>query len=220
MRGWRPTIGSIFMISGEKADRLAAFLVSILAAIAIAFAVAHAQIAHAASSANVEIDALMQKLSEVRAAGGKFTERKYFSILDEPMILKGTVRYRAPDYVRKEYHDPDSESYEVRGNNLTIEYPDGRRRDLSIDEHPVLRAFVESYRGTLAGDLERLRRYFELELSGPMEAWQLRLTPRNLELAEYLGAVVMRGRKGTVTSVETLEAHGDRSVMTLESSSE
>lgn len=208
------------MISGEKADRLAAFLVSILAAIAIASAAAHAQIAHVASSADVEIDALMQKLSEVRAAGGKFTERKFISILDEPMILKGTVRYRAPDYVRKEYHDPDSESYEVRGNNLTIEYPDGRRRDLSIDEHPVLRAFVESYRGTLAGDLERLRRYFELELSGPMEAWQLRLTPRNLELAEYLGAVVMRGRKGTVTSVETLEANGDRSVMTLELSSE
>ena len=206
------------MISGEKADRIAAFLVSILGA--MMFAASHAQIAHAASSSDVELAALMQKLSEVRTAGGNFTEEKYFSILDEPMILKGAVRYLAPDYVRKEYHDPDSESYEVRGNNLTIEYPDGRRRDLSIDEHPVLRAFVESYRGTLAGDLERLRRYFELELSGPMEAWQLRLTPRDLELTEYLGAVVMHGRQGTVTSVETLEANGDRSVMTLDSSSE
>jgi hypothetical protein len=206
------------MISGEKADRVAAFLVSILGA--MVFAASHAQIAHAASSADFELAALMQKLSEVRTAGGKFTERKYFSILDEPLILKGTVRYRAPDYVRKEYHDPDSESYEVRGNNLTIEFPDGRRRDLSIDEHPVLRAFVESYRGTLAGDLERLRRYFDLELGGRMDAWQLRLTPRNLELAKRLRAVVMRGREGTVTSVETLEGNGDRSVMMLESSGE
>jgi hypothetical protein len=212
------------MIFGEKADRVAAFFVSILGAtaiaIAIVFAASHAQIAHAVSSANIEIDALMRKLSEVRTAGGKFTEHKYFSILDEPMILKGTVRYRAPDYVRKEYHDPDSESYEVRGDNLTIEYPDGRRRDLSIDEHPVLRAFVESYRSTLAGDLETLRRYFKLELGGSMDAWQLRLTPRSSELAERLRAVVMRGREGTVTSVETLEASGDRSVMTLESSGE
>jgi hypothetical protein len=53
-----------------------------------------------------------------------------------------------------------------------------------------------------------------------MEAWQLRLTPRDPELTEYLGAVVMHGRQGTVTSVETLEANGDRSVMTLDSSSE
>jgi hypothetical protein len=206
------------MISGEKADQAATFLVSVLSA--MIFAASHAQMAHAASSSDVELDALMQKLSEVRTAGGTFTERKYFSILDEPMILKGTVRYRAPDYVRKEYRDPGGESYEVRGDNLTIEFPDGRRRDLSIDENPVLRAFVESYRGTLAGDLERLRRYFELELTGPMEAWQLRLTPHHPELAKYLGAVVMRGRDGAVTSVETLEADGGRSVMMVESSGE
>ena len=91
---------------------------------------------------------------------------------------------------------------------------------VNLREHPVLRAFVESYRGTLAGDLETLSRHFELELGGHMDAWQLRLTPRNLELAEYLSAVVLRGREGTVTSVETLEANGDRSVMTLESSGE
>ncbi len=214
------------MISGEKADRITTFLVSIpgaiavAVAIAIAFAASHAQIAHAASSTDVELVALMQKLSAVRAAGGKFTERKFISILDEPLILEGRVRYRAPDYMRKEYHDPDSESYEVRGDNLTIEFPDGRRHDLSIDQHPALRAFVESYRGTLAGDLERLRRYFEVELRGHMDAWQLRLTPRTPELAEYLSAVVLRGREGTVTSVETLEASGDRSVMMLESSGE
>ena len=218
MHDWHPTIGLTFMISGEKADRFAAFLVSVIGA--MLFAASHAQVAHAASSSGLEFAALMQKLSEVRAAGGNFTERKYLAILGEPLILKGRVRYRAPDYIRKEYDDPDSESYEVRGNNLTIEYPDGRRRDLSIDEHPVLRAFVESYRSTLAGDLETLNRHFELDLGGSMDAWQLRLTPHDAELAEYLSAVVVRGRRGTVTSVETLEANGDRSVMMLESPSE
>jgi hypothetical protein len=211
------------MTSGRRADWAVDVLVSIPGALAIVIAIAFAfaasslQLAHASSSADVELAGLMQKLSAVRAAGGRFTERKYLSILDEPLILEGEVRYRAPDYVRKEYDDPASESYEVRGDNLTIEFPDGRRRDLSIDEHPVLRAFVESYRATLAGDLETLSRHFELELSGDMGAWELRLTPLRPELAERLRAVVMRGREGTVYSVETLEAGGDRSVMTLES---
>ncbi len=210
------------MISGEKADGVAAVLVSILAAIVLAIvcAASPVQIAHAASSVDVELPALMGKLSQVRSAEGNFTERKYYSILNEPLILTGRVLYRAPDYVRKEYDDPGSENYEVRGDNLTVEYPDGRRRDLSIDEHPLLRAFVESYRATLAGDLERLHRDFDVEVDGPMDAWQLRLTPRNPELAEFLNAVVMGGRDGTVYSVETLEAGGDRSVMTVESSSE
>jgi hypothetical protein len=118
--------------------------------------------------------------------------------------------------VRKEYDDPDSENFEVRGDELTIEFPDGRRRDLSIDEHPVLRAFVESYRATLAGDEDTLKRYFQVELTGPMNAWELRLTPRQAELADILSAVIMRGRNSTVYSVETLEASGDRSIMTLD----
>jgi outer membrane lipoprotein-sorting protein len=206
------------MTFGEKISRAVGTLVSTLYACALA--IVPLAFSHAGSSSGVELTELMQRLSTVRTAGGKFTERKYLSILNEPLILEGTVHYRAPDYLKKEYDDPDSESYEVRGDNLTIEFPDGRRRDLSIDEHPVLRAFVESYRGTLAGDLETLRRHFELELGGHMDAWQLRLTPRTPELVERLRAVVMRGREGTVTSVETLEASGDRSVMTLESSGE
>jgi outer membrane lipoprotein-sorting protein len=206
------------MTSGGKASRAVGTLVSILSACVLA--VVPLTVSQAASSTDVELAALMRTLSAVRAAGGKFTERKYLSILNEPLVLEGMVRYRAPDYVRKEYDDPDSESYEVRGDRLTIEFPDGRRRDLSIDEHPVLRAFVESYRGTLAGDLETLKRYFDLQLDGHMDAWQLRLTPRRPELAEYLSAVVVHGRQGTVTRVETLEAGGDRSVMTLDSPGE
>lgn len=176
--------------------------------------------AHADSSVDVDLAELMRMLSEVNEASGRFTERKYFSILSEPLILEGRVRYKSPDYVKKEYDDPESESYEISGDNLTIEFPDGRRRDMSIDEHPVLRAFVESYRATLAGDQESLNRYFDLELSGKIDRWQLRLTPRHRDLADYLSAVVMRGRKGTVYSVETLEASGDRSVMTLDVPSE
>ena len=163
---------------------------------------------------------LMRALSKVSETGGRFTERKYLAVLREPLILKGRVHYRAPDYVRKEYDDPDSESYEVRGDELTIEFSDGRRRDLSIDEHPVLRAFVESYRATLAGDEETLQRYFFLDLSGSADAWELRLTPRRAELADYLSAVIMRGRNSTVSSVETLEASGDRSIMTLDDARE
>jgi len=206
------------MTSGGKTNRAAGtFLSTLYACVLVVVPLTFPQ---AASGTDVDLAALMRKLSAVPAAGGNFTERKYLSILSEPLVLEGVVRYRAPDYVKKEYDDPDSESYEVRGDRLTIAFPDGRRRDLSIDEHPVLRAFVESYRGTLAGDLGTLNKYFDLQLDGHMDDWRLRLTPRRLELAEYLRAVVVRGRQGTVTSVETLEASGDRSVMTLDSSGE
>lgn len=206
------------MTSGGKTERFAGILR--LALWACLLAASPVRFANAASSGDLDLAALMHNLAGVRTAEGKFTERKYLSILSEPLILEGRVTYRAPDYVRKEYDHPGSESYEVRGDHLTIEFSDGRRRDLSVDEHPVLRAFVESYRGTLAGDLETLKRYFDLELGGRMEDWILRLTPRQKPLAEYLSEVVMLGRGSTVYSVETLEASGDRSVMTLDSAGE
>jgi hypothetical protein len=206
------------MTSGVKAEGISRRLVSMLYAFLLGASIPWWT--QAATSTDADLSEVMSALSKVRAAHGRFIERKYLSILSEPLVLEGTVRYRAPDYVRKEYDDPDSEAYEIRGDNLTIELPDGRRRDLSIDEHPVLRAFVESYRGTLAGDLETLNRYFDLALSGPMDGWRLRLTPRRAELAEYLSAVVMHGSGGKVLRVETLESSGDRSVMTVDAAGE
>lgn len=202
------------MTSGRKAERIANAVVAMLCAWLLA--VAFSPPVHGDLSNTLTLPELMRALSAVNETGGRFTERKYLSILNEPLTLQGRVHYRAPDYVRKEFDDPDSENFEVRGDELTIEFPDGRRRDLSIDEHPVLRAFVESYRATLAGDEDTLKRYFLVELAGSMNAWELRLTPRQAELADYLSAVIMRGRNSTVDSVETLEASGDRSIMTLD----
>jgi hypothetical protein len=180
------------------------------------FALAPLSFSPAASNDELELAELMKVLSEVETSGGQFFERKYLSILSEPLTLKGNVLYRAPDYVEKEYDDPNGERYEVSGDRLTIELPDGRRRELTIDEHPVLRAFVESYRGTLAGDLETLKQYFDLELSGTIDEWRLLLVPKVAELTEYLTSVVMLGRGGAVYEVHTREAGGDYSVMTLE----
>jgi outer membrane lipoprotein-sorting protein len=203
------------MISGAKAEGNRLLAWSLYALLSFTPIAAWAQ-----ATADAELSQVMSALSSVRTAEGRFTERKYLSILSEPLVSEGTVRYRSPDYVRKEYDDPESETYEVRGDNLTIELPDGRRRDLSIDEHPVLRAFVESYRGTLAGDVETLSRYFALTLTGTMDDWSLTLTPRQAELAEHLSAVVMQGSGGRVLRVETLEASGDRSVMTVDAAGE
>lgn len=187
-----------------------------LSLLACALALVPTSFVSASSNDGVELAKLMHELSQVETAGGRFVERKYLSILSEPLTLHGHVLYRAPDYVEKEYDDPNGERYEVRGDHLAIELADGSRRELVIDEHPVLRAFVESYRGTLAGDLETLEKYFELELSGTMDAWRLLLVPKLAELSRYLTAVVLLGSGGTVYEVHTRETGGDHSVMTLE----
>ena len=84
-----------------------------------------------------------------------------------------------------------------------------------LDQYPAVRAFVESIRGTLAGDLKVLRRFYRVELEGSLSDWRLHLLPSDPQMAELVQKVVIGGAGGQVRRIEILEASGDRSVMTI-----
>jgi len=60
-----------------------------------------------------------------------------------------------------------------------------------------------------------LERYYRLEFQGTPADWSLRLTPRDPRATAYVTAIVLRGRDGSISSMETLEPDGDRSLMTI-----
>jgi len=129
-------------------------------------------------------------------------------------VSRGHLHYRAPDYLRKDVEEPQHISYEVAGD--AVEVRTGQEvRQLQLDDHPVLRAFVESYRATLAGDLQTLRRYYALELRGTPDDWRLELTPIEEGLRRYLTLVVIEGRHGQMTEVRVEEVGGDVSRLRL-----
>ena len=90
-----------------------------------------------------------------------------------------------------------------------------RRFELRLGDYPAIRAFVESIRGTLAGDLAALRRYYRVELDGTWSDWRLHLLPSDPQMAELVLKVLIGGAGGEVRRIEILEASGDRSVMTI-----
>lgn len=166
------------------------------------------------ASAELSLERLMRDLAAVEAVDAHFSEVKELAILDEPMRLTGILRYRAPDYMKKQVLLPFREVMEVQGQRVLLENPD-ERMELDLDDHPPLRAFVESLRSTLAGHLDALRRYYRVDLRGERDAWEMRLQPRERLLKEAIEAIIIRGSGSEVVGVETLEKGGDRSVMTI-----
>ena len=158
----------------------------------------------------------MQALAAVKAVDATFREQKQLAILQQPLVTTGTLQYRAPAYVRKQTLQPYQETYEIDDDWLTIETPTAGRRQFYLPGYSVLRAFAEAIRATLAGDLEALERYYQVQLQGQSAAWTLRLQPTNQEMAEHVSAILIRGQDERVLSVETLETGGDRSLMTVE----
>lgn len=167
----------------------------------------------AAGESTRDLSALMAAFARVPAARATYVERKQIALLDVPLRYEGRLTYRAPDYLKKEVLSPRAESYEISNGRLTIER-DGQRRELALNEHPPLLAFIESLRATLAGDLAALQRNYDVVYQPGTRGWDLRLTPR-AQLRNYITGITVHGSDAVIETVEIREASGDTSRMTI-----
>ncbi len=159
---------------------------------------------------------LMESLAVVKSVQASFREEKDLAILQQPLVTTGILYYRAPSYLKKQTLQPQAQSYEVDEDWLVVESPAEGRRNVNLRNYPVIRALVEAIRGTLAGDLRTLERYYQVQLQGHAADWTLGLRPTDKDLAGHVNAIIIQGQDNRVLKVETLEADGDRSVMTIE----
>ncbi|MDX1431810.1 MAG: LolA-related protein [Gammaproteobacteria bacterium] len=171
---------------------------------------------HGDDAGELTLEALMQTLARVEARSARFVERKHVALLREPIVYRGTLSYEAPDYLAKRFDSGEVESYEVRGDRLRIRSPDGTWRDVALETQPLLSAFIDAFRATLAGDRARLEASYRAEVDGSAKDWHLTLVPRLPALAEHLESVIIEGTGAIIHTVEVREANGDSSVMTLE----
>jgi outer membrane lipoprotein-sorting protein len=163
-----------------------------------------------------DVNRLMQELGQVKTAKGRFVERKHLSILKAPLESSGTLLYVAPDRLEKHTLKPKPETLLLAGEVLTIEDAERhRRRTLALQDYPELRAFVESIRSTLAGDLPTLTRFYEVSFEGGERHWRLILRPMDPKVREVVSEIRIGGDGNWVGAVETIEPGGNRSVMTV-----
>jgi Outer membrane lipoprotein carrier protein LolA-like len=159
---------------------------------------------------------LMRSLGQVKQARGRFVERRDLAALTAPLRSSGTLVYVAPGRLEKHTIKPAPESLVLEGERLTIEKVEGGpKRVLNLPDYPVLWAFVESIRSTLAGDLGTLNRFYRVELSGRESQWRLVLVPIEPKMREVVREIRIEGRGDWVGSIAVFEAGGDRSTMTI-----
>mgnify|MGYP000097149963 CR=1 FL=1 len=173
--------------------------------------------AESAANAGWGIDQLMAAFAAQPASEKRFTEKKYLSVLDQPLQLTGTLSYAAPDHLEKHVRTPNEERYVVDGDTLLVENKSKNlRRSFSLQSYPDIWAFVESFRATLAGDAQTLRRFYTLQLTGDQTEWELTLTPLQASMLKAVASIRIRGRAAQIVGIEITETGGDRSVMRIE----
>ena len=158
----------------------------------------------------------MQLLSQVKSSTVRFTETKHMAALSEPLTLSGKLRYERGRVLERDIDAPYKERMMVEGQSVVVASPARSRiRSYSLRGVPAAWAFVEGLRATLGGDLDTLERYFRVTFSGAVGAWKIELVPLDEEMARYVEAIVFRGSRADITSIQVGEAGGDSSLMTI-----
>ena len=167
---------------------------------------------NAADADNFDIARLMQLFSQAPESEVAYTEKKYSSLLAEPVVSSGTLAYRRPDTVEKNMTAPRKERFRIIGEEL-IMVRNGLEKRFPLSSQPLLSALAASLRGVLAGDAALLRKYFLVILEGEELAWRLELVPFDDEIARYVERIVVSGRAGRIEQIDERDSSGDRSVL-------
>jgi outer membrane lipoprotein-sorting protein len=174
-------------------------------------------VANLTFAADLGIPDLMQMLGQRKTGTATFIEKKYISMLDQPLESTGELAFSAPDHLEKRTLKPKPESVVLDGNKLVLERADGRHMTVSLSDHPEVAAFVESIRATLTGDRTALERYYTTGVRGSAEQWQLTLTPVQSRMLKVIRQIRIAGQHDQVKRIEFMQADGDHSIMDITS---
>ncbi|MCT9070576.1 outer membrane lipoprotein carrier protein LolA [Cupriavidus gilardii] len=170
--------------------------------------------ARASADAAWSVDRLMATLARQPSGNARFVEKKYMAMLERPLESSGELRFVAPDRLEKRTLAPKPETLLVQGDMLTVERA-GRSTTIPLGNHPELAGFIESLRGTLAGNRQALEQYYRLALEGSARRWTLTLTPSDSRMAAAIATIRIDGAGERLERVEIRQSDGDRSVMTI-----
>lgn len=169
----------------------------------------------AAAHAAFDLDELMRLLASHPGGKVRFVETKYLAVLDKPLVARGEMTYTPPGKLEKRTLSPKQETLLLERDVLTLER-DKQKLSISLARQPEALAFVDSIRGTLAGDRAALERNYSLHLAGQTDKWVLTLLPRDQKIAAFVQRITVRGSQRQTRQIEYLQADGDRTELALD----
>jgi hypothetical protein len=166
------------------------------------------------AQATWDLDQLMQSLATTQTGHASFIEKKFIAILDKPVESSGELFYTAPDRLEKRTLQPKTESMVLDKDKLIVEQR-GKKHVLSLQSYPEIAAFIDSIRGTLAGDRKALERSYKLGMVGTEQDWSLSLLPLADKMKKVVTSIDISGTGNTLETIQIKQADGDSSVMTI-----
>lgn len=149
-------------------------------------------------------DATWRTLFETVAAQGAvfstFTERRWFSVRKEPVVLQGELRHSPERGLCLRYVKPEEQMMIIDTQGILLRNAAGRQRALKTD--PRAPQVDTMLLHVLRFDMAALHRLFEIRAAREVDRWKLEFTPRTPELARAVGRLTVEGEATAVRRLE------------------
>jgi hypothetical protein len=167
----------------------------------------------ALASEAIDLETLVRSFAAMPGLSTRFREERQISLLQVPLVSEGTLYFAPPDRIARHVERPAPSTLLVRDDELVMDTA-GERYTLDLAAQPVLRSFVDAFRLVLAGDLAKLRELYTIEfrLNDSQRDWQIRLLPRDEQLAGMIRSIQVVGRDAILLELRVVEADGDSTV--------
>lgn len=160
--------------------------------------------------------ALVAALKRDTPARTAYTELRFSSLLDRPLMLRGELEYLGPGQLGKRVDKPYREQTTI-ADGVAVVQRDGREpRRFPLSRAPELEGFLRGFAALLGGDADALARDFTLTASGTSAHWRIELKPRDRRLARRISAIEVDGGGDTPRCFRTREADGDVGVLLVD----
>ncbi|HEX7769216.1 MAG TPA: LolA-related protein, partial [Dokdonella sp.] len=164
--------------------------------------------------------AIVAGLARTPPARTAYTEVRWSSLLERPLVLRGELEYLGPGQLGKRVDTPYREQMTVADGMGKVQRGDAAARTFSLGQAPELEGFLRGFAALLGGDAAALERDFTLALDGGDAGWRLTLKPRDRRLAQRIRAIEVDGSGTRAHCFRTRQADGDVSVLLVEAHAE
>lgn len=167
------------------------------------------------ASAAPDPESLIVGLAREAPAAVEFVEARFSSLLREPLVVAGELRYAGPGDLERRVMQPYREVAAIRGGAVRVERDGETPRTFPLKRAPELAQFLAAFGALLAGDAAALEASFAVTASGQDAAWTLVLAPRDDRGRRRLGAIEVRGSGSDPLCIAMRDGRDGGSVLLL-----
>jgi outer membrane lipoprotein-sorting protein len=161
---------------------------------------------------------LEERVAGIETLKADFVQQKFLAILDDPLLLKGTIAMEKPDLFSWKVREPLKYSMVIRGEVVRQWDEDTRRVEkISLSKNPVFAMAIHQMREWLSGAYRSMLGQYQVTIVD-REPLSLEFVPRDTALAQEVIAVVtveFDRDDRYIRRIDIREKEGDRTLITF-----